>query len=117
MIYVDTNSDEKDIVIKMLQGLPNGEERFLCADIQIGGVDICDPQQICPTRVVLNIPTCLVKEAKMEVSMIKKTSKFLTRTYETLKNTTQYHAEIEVNPPLDSVNDDGKPVFFDTVKI
>ena len=69
-IFVDENSDEKDIVIKMYQPIDNEEERFFCVDVSEEAVDFLAPEEYPPTRFVLNIPSSLIKSSSMEISTI-----------------------------------------------
>ena len=87
-IFVDENSDEKDIVIKMYQPIDNEEERFFCVDVSEEAVDFLAPEEYPPTRFVLNIPSTLIKASSMEISTIQRTNKELAKQVETLRNST-----------------------------
>ena len=69
-IFVDENSDEKDIVIKMYQPIDNEEERFFCVDVSEEAVDFLAPEEYPPTRFVLNIPSTLIKSSSIAISTI-----------------------------------------------
>ena len=90
MIFVDENSDEKDLVIRMLQGPESGEERFLVVDLEQGASDFLDPEEFTPARIILNVPKCLIQDSSMEISKIKKTSKLITKSIVTLRNTSEH---------------------------
>ena len=69
-IFIDEDSEEKDIVIKMYQPIDNEEERFFCVDVGEEAVDFLAPEEYPPTRFVLNIPSSLIKASSMEITSI-----------------------------------------------
>ena len=88
-IFVDQESDTKDIVIKMYNPqVESDEERFLCVDLPEKAVDFLSPLEYPPSRFVLNIPACQIKASSMEILSIQRTNKDLTCKYETLRNST-----------------------------
>ena len=116
-VFIDEDSEEKDIVIKMYQPIDNEEERFFCVDVGEEAVDFLAPEEYPPTRFVLNIPSALIKASSMEITSIQRTTKDLAKQVETLRNSTPVSDLIEVQPPPESVNHDGASVFFDSVHI
>ena len=114
-VFVDENSETKDIVIKMYH--PGNEERFLCVDLPEKAIDFLPPSEYPPTRFALNIPACKITASSMEITSIERKTKVLTSRLETLRNATDKHREMVVEPPSGSVNIDGKSVFFDQVQI
>mmetsp|Transcript_23422 Transcript_23422/g.29121 ORF Transcript_23422/g.29121 Transcript_23422/m.29121 type:complete len:243 (-) Transcript_23422:237-965(-) len=116
-VFVDEESESKDIVIKMYHTAGLDEERFLCVDLPEKAVDFLMPEEYPPTRFVLNIPACKIRASSMQILEIERKSKDLIAKLETLRNSTDAHQEMIVMPPSDSFNGQGKPVFFDSVQI
>lgn len=116
-VFVDEESENRDIVIKMYLTQGQEEERFLCVDLPEKAVDFLTPTEYPPTRFVLNIPACKIRASSMQITEIERKSKDLISRVESLRNSTATHQEMIVTPPSDSFNADGKPVFFDSVQI
>ena len=116
-VFVDEESENRDIVIKMYLTQGQEEERFLCVDLPEKAVDFLTPSEYPPTRFVLNIPACKIRASSMQITEIERKSKDLISRVESLRNSTATHQEMIVTPPSDSFNADGKPVFFDSVQI
>lgn len=89
-IFVDEESENKDIVIKMYHS-ESDEERFLCVDLPEKAVDFLLPSQYPPTRFVLNIPACKIRASSMEILEIERKSKDLIKKLESLRNSTDTH--------------------------
>lgn len=115
-VFVDEESEHKDIVIKMYHS-ETDDERFLCVDLDEKAVDVLMPSEYPPTRFVLNIPASRIKASSMEILEIERKSKDLIKKMESFRNSTDTHQEMLVAPPSDAVNKDGKAVFFDSVQI
>lgn len=71
------NSEHRDVVIKMYNGVDN-EERFMCIELEEKAVDFMVLEDHHPTRFVLNVPTCAIKASSMEVHELERKSKVLT---------------------------------------
>ena len=87
-VFVDEESETKDIVIKMYHHSADDEEWFLCVDLPDKAVDFLTPSQFPPTRFVLNIPSCKINASSMEILDIERKSKNLIRKIESLRNST-----------------------------
>ena len=96
---------------------PKNEEKYLCVDLGEEAIDFLAPVEYPPTRFIINIPASLIKASSMQVTEITRSVKELTTSVQTLRNSTQVNQEMEAMPPSDSVNHDGKSVFFDSLQI
>ena len=86
-IFVDEESEQKDIVIKMFHSSVD-EERFLCVDLSEAAVDFLEPTEYPPTHFILNVPTVMIKASSMEILSINRHSKELISGHNSLRNST-----------------------------
>ena len=89
-VFVDEESEHKDIVIKMYHS-ETDDERFLCVDLDEKAVDVLMPSEYPPTRFVLNIPASRIKASSMEILEIERKSKDLIKKMESFRNSTDTH--------------------------
>ena len=97
-IFIDEESEDKDICIKMYQSGTN-DERFLCIDLDEQAIDFLVPSEYPPTRLIMNIPTCMIKASSMQITLINRSEKELTSSQQTLRNNTDRNEEMDAMPP------------------
>ena len=54
-VFVNSESESGDVLIKMYDS-HSIDEKYLCIDLDSGGIDFIDPKEFPPSNFVLNIP-------------------------------------------------------------
>ena len=115
MVFLDTQSDEGDILIKFYDQ-DSATEKFFCVDIGSGGIDFFEPETYASTRFVLNIPSHQVTKSTFEISEMNQQRKVLYKNFDYLTNKDKHTKEMIVEPPL-RTDDCDQSIFSDTLTI
>ena len=115
MVFLDTQSDDGDILIKFYDP-DSTSEKFFCVDIGSGGIDFFEPETYASTRFVLNIPSHMVTRSTFEISDMNQQRKVLYKNFDYLTNKAKQTKEMIVKPPL-RIDDCDQSIFTNTLTI
>ena len=114
-VFVNSESEAGDIIIKMYDTNMQ-DEKYLCVDLDSGGIDFLDPKEYPPTNFVLNVPASQVIKSSCELTDLTKVRKVLYKNQEQLCNRNDHLKGLFVRPPSKSNNCD-QTVFSDILTL
>lgn len=114
-VFVDPESTSGDVLIKMYDQNVSGE-KYLCVDLEDGGIDLLDAEDFSPSSFVLQIPASQVKKKTLQLTDHTRSKMVLYKNQESLYNANNHLKGMYVRPPPRNINCD-QSVFSDILTI